>query len=93
MEEGFIAYQTGTKLAMDLPPTHQLRLSLALNFAVFYYEILEETEEAIAHAKRAFSEAIERADQLNENELNEITSILELLKDNMTLWAEDANNV
>ncbi|KAJ8766745.1 hypothetical protein K2173_007812 [Erythroxylum novogranatense] len=50
----------------DLPPTHPIKLGLALNFSVFYYEIMNSLERACHLAKQAFDEAISELDTLSE---------------------------
>jgi 14-3-3 protein epsilon len=47
------AYQSASGIASsDLPPTHPIRLGLALNFSVFYYEILNSPDQACQIAKQ-----------------------------------------
>ena len=46
------AYNKATEIARDkMQPTHPIRLGLALNFSVFYYEIMNEPDEACKLAK------------------------------------------
>lgn len=53
------AYKAASEVAStELPPTHPIRLGLALNFSVFYYEILNAPDQACHLAKQAFDEAI-----------------------------------
>ncbi|CAN1351992.1 14-3-3-like protein D [Linum perenne] len=88
----FLIYglQKATSLAeADLPPTHPIRLGLALNFSVFYYEILNSPERACHLAKQAFDEAISELDTLNEESYKDSTLIMQLLRDNLTLWTSD----
>lgn len=62
------AYQTATDVAVtDLQPTHPIRLGLALNFSVFFYEILNSPDRACALAKQAFDDAIAELDHLPED--------------------------
>ncbi|KAF5731395.1 14-3-3-like protein D-like isoform X3 [Tripterygium wilfordii] len=84
------AYETATTAAeAELPPTHPIRLGLALNFSVFYYEIMNSPERACHLAKQAFDEAIVELDNLNEDSYKDSTLIMQLLRDNLTLWTSD----
>lgn len=82
-------YQAAQKLANELPETHPTRLGLALNFSVCYYEILQERDEAKALAKQAFDCAIEKLDTLNDESYKDSTLIMQLLRDNLTLWTTE----
>ena len=51
-ENSLVAYKAASDIAMtELPPTHPIRLGLALNFSVFYYEILNSPDRACRLAK------------------------------------------
>lgn len=87
-----MAYKAASEIATtDLPPTHPIRLGLALNFSVFYYEILNSPERACRLAKTAFDDAIAELDTLSEDSYKDSTLIMQLLRDNLTLWASDVN--
>jgi 14-3-3 protein beta/theta/zeta len=75
-----------------MQPTHPIRLGLALNFSVFYYEILSSPDRACHLAKQAFDEAIAELDTLNEDSYKDSTLIMQLLRDNLTLWTSDTQN-
>ncbi|KKK17694.1 14-3-3 family protein [Aspergillus ochraceoroseus] len=81
------AYKSATEVAQtDLAPTHPIRLGLALNFSVFYYEILNSPDQACHLAKLAFDDAIAELDTLSEESYKDSTLIMQLLRDNLTLW-------
>lgn len=89
-EHSLSAYKAASEIAMsDLPPTHPIRLGLALNFSVFYYEILNSPERACRLAKAAFDDAIAELDNLSEDSYKDSTLIMQLLRDNLTLWTSD----
>jgi len=84
------AYQEAFDVAKEkMQPTHPIRLGLALNFSVFYYEILNAPDKACALAKQAFDDAIAELDTLNEDSYKDSTLIMQLLRDNLTLWTSD----
>ncbi|KAJ8424684.1 hypothetical protein Cgig2_014156 [Carnegiea gigantea] len=89
-ESTLSAYKSAQDIAnAELPPTHPIRLGLALNFSVFYYEILNSPDRACNLAKQAFDEAIAELDTLGEDSYKDSTLIMQLLRDNLTLWTSD----
>ncbi|KAE9620714.1 putative 14-3-3 protein [Lupinus albus] len=89
-DQSLKAYESATTAAgADLPPTHPIRLGLALNYSVFYYEIMNSPERACHLAKQAFDEAISELDTLSEESYKDSTLIMQLLRDNLTLWTSD----
>merc|ERR1712232_358133 len=84
------AYKEASSISnSELPPTHPIRLGLALNFSVFYYEIMNSPDKACDIAKQAFDDAISELDTLNEDSYKDSTLIMQLLRDNLTLWTSD----
>jgi len=73
----------------NLPETHPTRLGLVLNYSVCCYEILKKKDEACKMAKEAFDSAIEKLDTLNDNSYKDATLIMQLLRDNLTLWTSE----
>lgn len=89
-EKSLEAYRAATDIAVtELAPTHPIRLGLALNFSVFYYEILNSPDRACQLAKNAFDDAIAELDTLSEESYKDSTLIMQLLRDNLTLWTSD----
>ena len=76
----------------ELKPTHPIRLGLALNYSVFYYEIENNPKEACELAKKAFDDAIAELDNVEEDSYKDSTLIMQLLRDNLTLWESDAGD-
>ena len=83
------AYNAATEAAKSLAPTHPIRLGLALNYSVFLYEVQGKQAEACALAKQAFDDAIAELDTLDEESYKDSTLIMQLLRDNLTLWTSE----
>jgi len=90
VEDSQKAYQDAFDISKSaMQPTHPIRLGLALNFSVFYYEIMSSPDKACQLAKQAFDDAIAELDTLNEDSYKDSTLIMQLLRDNLTLWTSD----
>lgn len=83
------AYTAATEEAKELPSTHPIKLGLALNFSVFHYEIMNDGNLACELAKKAFDDAIAELDHLKEDSYKDSTLIMQLLRDNLTLWTSE----
>ena len=56
---------------------------------MFYYEILNSPDQACQLAKNAFDSAIQHLENLSEDSYRDSTLIMQLLRDNLTLWTSD----
>merc|ERR1712113_1166902 len=89
-ENARAAYEEAQKVAeKDLAVTHPIRLGLALNFSVFQYEVLNKPDDACKMAREAFEHAIAELDNVAEDSYKDSTLIMQLLRDNLTLWTSD----
>ncbi|EDO42175.1 predicted protein [Nematostella vectensis] len=89
IEKSREAYKDASAKAEELSPSHPIRLGLALNFSVFYYEIENKPPEACKLAKEAFDDAIAVLDNLKDESYKDSTLIMQLLRDNLTLWTSE----
>jgi len=84
------AYTRASGLAKTgLPATHPIRLGLALNFSVFYYEVYGQAQEACQLARASYDEAAPEFDKLNDEQRRDSESIMLLLRDNLQLWSSN----
>jgi len=92
-QEALKAYTQAYDVASaELATTHPIRLGLALNFSVFYYEILQQADKACTLAKEAFDSALQGLDTVNdEDAYKDSTLIMQLLRDNLTLWTSNTD--
>ena len=74
---------------IPLPPCNPIKLGLALNFSVFHYEVMKNHKAACELADMALQEALDKIDELEEDDFRDAKSIIELLKENLTLWKEE----
>ena len=93
IQEAQDSYREAVTESETLKSTHPIRLGLALNYSVFYYEILNSPDIACKFAKKAFDNAIADLDTLEEDEYRDSATIMQLLRDNLTLWTSDLNEV
>jgi len=86
-EKALKAYTEANEIA--LPPCNPIKLGLALNFSVFHYEVMKNHSAACDLADKALQEALDKIDELEEDDFRDAKSIIELLKENLTLWKEE----
>jgi hypothetical protein len=85
------AYKKATEIAEPLPDTDSTKLGLALNYSVCLFEISKQKEEAVKVAKAAFDNALKKLDELDDNDYKNSTLIMQLLRDNLTLWTSESD--
>ena len=82
-------YQHAQTTSESLNACNPIRLGLALNFSVFHYEVMNNHKEACTLGEQALSDALEKIDDVDEETFRDAKSIIELLKENLSLWKEE----
>lgn len=84
------AYQDASNIAnSEMKTTNPIRLGLALNYSVFFYEVLNDPSKACNLAKQAFDDAIADIEHIEEDQYKDATTIMQLIRDNLTLWTSE----
>ena len=88
-------YKLAEAAGQNLNACNPIKLGLALNFSVFHYEVMQDSKEACKLAETALQEAMNKIDEVDEETFRDAKSIIELLKENLTLWKEEEgdNNI
>lgn len=86
------SYTEASEVAKSLSISNPIRLGLALNFSVFYYEVLGSQEIACQIAKETLDLAKKELSGLDEDdeEHKDAFSIINLLQENLNMWTVDA---
>ena len=82
-------YKQAETISNDLQACNPIKLGLALNFSVFYYEVMQDNKQACRLAESALQDAMAKIDEVDEETFRDAKSIIELLKENLTLWKEE----
>ena len=82
-------YNNADKYSKSLNACNPIRLGLALNFSVFHYEVMNDHKKACELGEAALTEALEKIDDVDEETFRDAKSIIELLKENLSLWKEE----
>ena len=86
------AYKAASESAKQLSAIHPISLGLALNFSVFYYEVMQDVRRACELGDKALQDALDKLDDCDEETFRDAQSIIELLRENLSLWKEENDN-
>ena len=85
-------YTNADNHCKSLNACNPIKIGLALNFSVFHYEVMSDREKACEIGEKALTDALEKIDDVDEETFRDAKSIIELLKENLSLWKEEEGN-
>jgi 14-3-3 protein epsilon len=93
-EEALNAYKQASEYAKNLSNIHPISLGLALNYSVFYYEVMNDHETACNIAKTTLDNANKELPNLDDDDENnrDALSIINLLRENLEMWKIEAGD-
>ena len=85
------SYEEATKFAKDLPISNPIKLGLALNYSVFFYEVFNDQETACSIAKDTLDQVKSDLSNVDEDddEYKDAFSIINLLQENLNMWTTE----
>lgn len=84
------AYKCAFDIAsQELKTTNPIRLGLALNYSVYFYEVLNDSKKAFSLVKQAFDEALADIDNISEEEYKDVMTIMQLVRDSVSFWPNE----
>jgi 14-3-3 protein len=87
-------YEESAKIAKEVfPASDNIRLGIALNMSVFYYEVLNEFQTACVIARTAFEAAASELDIVDESKYKEISNLMQLIRENLTMWTTNKQKI
>lgn len=90
ISESRFAYERAEKLGHEnLLPVDPVRLGLMLNYSVFLYQVCEQRQRGHDVAKRAYENAVNEIDNIDDRMYNDSTLILRLIRDNLSIWIQE----
>jgi 14-3-3 protein beta/theta/zeta len=82
-------YRQAEQPSKSLHECNPIRLGLALNYSVFHYEVMNNHKKACELGEQALTDSLEKIDEVDEETFRDAKSIIELLKENLSLWKEE----
>ncbi|VVT50986.1 uncharacterized protein SAPINGB_P002946 [Magnusiomyces paraingens] len=90
VQEALEAYVFAFNIAnKNLSPTDPTRLGVAINFSVFYHEVIKSTKKSCEIAQQAFNSAFEALDTLTEDNNQKTIASMEILRDNISIFSSE----
>ena len=77
------------KSEKNLTPAHPTRLGINLNFAVFYWDCMEDRDQAMKICNEAMEYGATNLEKLeDDSDLTDASTLLELIKENTDMWED-----
>lgn len=88
-------YKEAFSNSLYLNPLNTIRLGVALNYSVFFYEVLSNTLQSIMIATSSLNEALKELksyddDSLQDENLRDALDIIKIIKDNVHEWVRES---